>query len=125
MAQLYLGGPWDKFTTFISVKRNRASIRTPNLQEYSALVDRIQEKSLREMMNVILEGAKIAFRKGKRPFAEIVLPDKSEYSIGQFLQFKMMEIMYLGFLLHVNPFDQPNVEMYKSETRKILAGEEM
>lgn len=67
----------------------------------------------------------IAFRKGKRPFKEIALPDKSECSIGQFLQFKMMEIMYLGFLLDVNPFDQPNVEMYKTETRRILARGEM
>jgi len=77
------------------------------------------------MIDAILEGVEIAFKKGKRPFAEITLPDKSEHSIGQFLQFKMMEIMYLGFLLGVNPFDQPNVEMYKNETRKILAGGEM
>jgi len=33
----------------------------------------------------------------------------------------MVEIMYLGFLLDVNPFNQPNVEMYKTETGKILA----
>jgi len=32
----------------------------------------------------------------------------------------MMEMMYLGFLLEVNPFDQPNVEDYKVKTRKIL-----
>jgi glucose-6-phosphate isomerase len=30
--------------------------------------------------------------------------------------------MYLGSLLNVNPFDQPNVEDYKIETRKILEG---
>ncbi len=121
MAQLYLGGPYDKFTTFVRIEGNKSSIKTPHLEEYSALVDGIQEKSLAQMMDAILEGIKIAFRKGKRPFAEISLPDKSEYSVGQFLQFKMMEIIYLGFLLDVNPFDQPNVEMYKTETRKILA----
>jgi len=37
----------------------------------------------------------------------------------------MIEIMYLGFPLDVNPFDQPNVEMYKTETGKILASAEM
>lgn len=125
MAQLYLGGPYDKFTTFVRVERNNSNITTPNLEEYSVLVDKIQGKSLQEMMDAIIEGIKIAFRKGRRPFTEIRLPDKSEYSIGQFLQFKMMEIMYLGFLLDVNPFDQPNVEMYKTETRKILAGGEL
>jgi len=49
------------------------------------------------------------------------LPDKSESSIGQLLQMKMMEMMYLGSLMNVNPFDQPNVESYKTETKKILA----
>lgn len=58
--------------------------------------------------------------KGNRPYAEIVLPDKTASSIGQFMQFKMMEIMFLGALCKVNPFDQPNVEAYKRETRKIL-----
>ena len=32
----------------------------------------------------------------------------------------MIEMIYLGHLMNVNPFDQPNVEEYKSETRKIL-----
>jgi glucose-6-phosphate isomerase len=32
----------------------------------------------------------------------------------------MMETMYLGYLMDVNPFDQPGVEKYKKETRKLL-----
>jgi glucose-6-phosphate isomerase len=32
----------------------------------------------------------------------------------------MMEMMFLGALCQVNPFDQPNVEAYKRETRSIL-----
>jgi glucose-6-phosphate isomerase len=32
----------------------------------------------------------------------------------------MMQIMLLGGLLNINPFDQPNVEAYKQETRLIL-----
>jgi glucose-6-phosphate isomerase len=30
--------------------------------------------------------------------------------------------MYLGHLLNVNTFDQPSVEAYKIETKKILEG---
>lgn len=80
----------------------------------------IQGKELKQIMDAIFIGVKTAFKNVKRPFTEIILPDKSEYSIGQLLQFKMMEMIYLGFLLNVNPFDQPNVENYKVETRKIL-----
>jgi glucose-6-phosphate isomerase len=120
MAQMYLGGPYDKFTTFINVKQNNSDMIVPDISEYSKLVEVIQGRRLKELMDAIMEGVKTAFKKGKRPFTEIILQDKSEYSIGQLLQFKMMEMMYLGFLLEVNPFDQPNVEDYKVETRKIL-----
>ena len=124
VAQLHLGGPYDKFTTFISVKNSRPCLYVPKRDEYSDLVPGIDEKSLEEILNAILEGTKEAFRKDKRPFIEISLPDKSEGSIGQFMQLKMIETMYLGHLLNVNPFDQPDVEKYKRETRRILAGEE-
>jgi glucose-6-phosphate isomerase len=120
MAQLYLGGPYDKLTTFVSVENNNSRVSVPRLKGYSRLVDGIQGKSLADIMHAILEGTKEAFRKGGRPFMEIGLPCKSEYFLGQFLQFKMMETMYLAYLLDVNPFDQPNVESYKEETRKIL-----
>jgi glucose-6-phosphate isomerase len=36
------------------------------------------------------------------------------------LQFKMIEVMYLAHLLGVNPFDQPAVELYKIETKRLL-----
>jgi len=120
MGQLYLGGPYDKFTTFLSIENSNSHINVPMLKEYSKLVDGIQGKSLESIMSAILEGTKAAFRRGNRPFMEIQLQCKSEYSIGQFLQFKMIETIYLGYLLGVNAFDQPNVESYKEETRKIL-----
>ena len=120
MAQLYLGGPYDKFTMFLTVENSNSHINVPTLKEYSELVYGVQGQSLESIMSAIEDGTKAAFRKGKRPFMEIKLPYKSEYSIGQFLQFKMIETIYLGYLLDVNPFDQPNVESYKEETRKIL-----
>jgi len=124
VAQLYLGGPYDKFTTFISIEDSRPRLHVPKMNGYSGLVPGIDGKSLEEILSAILEGTKEAFRKDKRPFIEISLPDKSECSIGQFMQLKMIETMYLGHLLNVNPFDQPDVEKYKRETRRILAGEE-
>ena len=53
---------------------------------------------------------------------EVVLDNIDEKSLGEFMQFKMIEMMYLGELLNVNAFDQPNVESYKVETKRILSG---
>ena len=71
-------------------------------------------------MAAIREGVKIAYEKQSLPYMETILEDISEYELGQYLQMKMIEMMYLGKLMNVNPFDQPNVEMYKTETKKIL-----
>ncbi len=122
MAQLYLGGPHDKVTTFITLDSFNKKMNMPVMKEYDALASSIQGKSMAGIMKAIEQGIKTAFAKGNRPFMSVVLPDKSEESIGQLLQMKMMEMMLLGRLLNVDPFDQPNVEEYKIVTKKILAG---
>jgi glucose-6-phosphate isomerase len=121
IAQLYLGGPFDKFTTFVSVQNGFSSLKVPKTGDYDELVAGVRGKSLKTIMDAILEGTKAAFKERMRPYFEIVLPDKSECSVGQFLQFKMIETIYLGYLLGVNPFGQPSVESYKKETRRILS----
>lgn len=121
IAQLYLGGPFDKLTTFVQVEHNRNKVRIPKISGISGLTAGGGD-DMEFVMNATLKGVKKAFIKGKRPFNEVTLPDKSAFSIGQFLQLKMIETFFLGRLFNVNPFDQPSVESYKEETRRILRG---
>ena len=120
LSQLYLGGPRDKFTTFVYVPGTNKELGVPKDVVFPKLVEGIEGKSFGQLMDSIFEGIKIAYQKNKLPFAEIKLPEISEYTIGQYLQFKMMEMIFLARLLNVNAFDQPNVEDYKKETRRIL-----
>lgn len=122
VGQLYLGGPKDKLTTFVSV-RKVAAVAVPSERVFPELVPMIDGKSAADIMMAILEGVKIAYQKADLPFMEVVLDAVDEYSIGAYLQFKMLEMMYLGQLLNVNSFDQPNVESYKVETKQILEAE--
>ncbi len=118
VGQLYLGGPKDKYTIFVSALGTSAS--TPVGGQLSGLVDAIEGKPFVSIMQAILAGVRTAYQKQELPFTEITLENISPASLGAYLQFKMIEMMYLGQLLQVNPFDQPNVELYKIETRKIL-----
>ena len=120
VAQLYLGGPKDKFTTFVSVKNSGKDFKIPAKYDVDDLVKDISGKKFSQLINVILDGVKIAYRKQNLPFAEIELEDISEKSLGRFMQEKMMETVHLAKLMGVNPFDQPQVELYKEETRKLL-----
>ena len=120
MGQLYLGGIKDKLFTFVTTLGHDEEVRVPKDPEIEVL-STVQDKSAKEVMHAILEGVKIAYKNKGLPFAEVRLKDISERSMGEFMQYKMLEMMYLGKLLGVNTFDQPNVDEYKKETKRILA----
>ena len=120
MSQLFFGGPNDKFTFFVSVKEINTKLEVPKNKEFITLVPSIQGKDLSNILSSIEKGTKLAYTKNALPFIEIVLPKKDEFFIGQLLQLKMIEVIYLSYLLKVNPFDQPAVEQYKQETRRFL-----
>jgi glucose-6-phosphate isomerase len=115
VAQLYLGGPRDKFTTFVTVENGHKKIMIPETAP-----NYLQNKTLSDLMHAFVEGTQRAYKKNDRPFCTVTLPEKNEFFLGQFLQIKMLEIMYLGYLLEVDPFDQPNVELYKKEVKNIV-----
>ena len=121
VGQLYLGGPRDKFTTFVYTAET-ADISVPPQRVFPELIPAITKKTAKTILEAILDGVKIAYQKAGLPFMEIAMERIDEQTIGAFLQFKMIEMMYLGQLLNVNTFDQPSVEAYKVETKKILEG---
>jgi len=123
LVELHLGGTNNTFTTFVSIEKNKSNIPVPCLEKFEQLVAHIQCKSLSSIMNAILHGVQRAYEKKSRPFNTIIIPEKNTWYIGQFLQMNMTSIIYLGYLLNINPFDQPEVELYKQETRKLLAYE--
>lgn len=119
LAQLYLGGPKDKLTTLVYTDKFD-QINIPQSLIFDGLVENIESKKAGQIMQAIFEGVKASYINKGLPFMEVIFKSVDEYSLGQFLQFKMMEMMFLGKLLGVDAFDQPNVEEYKTETRKIL-----
>lgn len=123
VGQLYLGGPHDKSTTFVYVEHAQHQIQIPVMNEYEELVSNLQGKPFESIMKAIFDGTQKAYEQRKNPYITYLFPKKNAFYIGQFLQIKMLEMIMLGQLLDVNPFDQPQVELYKTQTRKILANE--
>lgn len=118
VGQLYLGGPKDKLTTFVRFPQD-PSVKTPKRGTFP-LVSGVHGIPVASATDAIQRGVKRAYEKKGLPYMDIELPDGSPKSLGSFLQFKMIEVMLLGQLMNVNAFDQPNVELYKQETRRIL-----
>ncbi len=120
VAQLYLDGPKDKLTTFISVRDHGKDFAIKSRQGIEDLVPDLAGRKFGALLDAVLEGVKRTYRKQNLPFMEIELAKVSEEAIGALLQMKMIEMMYLGKLMGVNPFDNPAIELYKEETRKLL-----
>lgn len=119
VGQLYLGGPRDKSFIFVRVASDLQAI-VP-YSPLSGTVENLSGKTLSELLDAIFSGTRQAYISKDIPFIEWTLQEGSAWDIGYFLQTKMIETVLLAYLFDVNPFDQPNVEDYKSGTRKALA----
>lgn len=119
MGQLYLGGPKQTFTLFVSVLGG-SEYAVPTERVFPNLVPMIKGKSVTQIQSAILEGTKSAYQERGRLFVEWRMPEVSAYELGYFMQTMMLATIYTGRLLNVNPFDQPDVEAYKTKTKELL-----
>lgn len=111
--QLYLAGPRTIFTSFV------LGTLPKNMQDVTIDHGPYAGKTVSSVQHAVLRGTQVAYALQKVPFVSYEF-ELTAFSLGYFMQSKMIEIMHLGFLLGINPFDQPAVELYKREVRALL-----
>jgi glucose-6-phosphate isomerase len=122
--QLYLGGPDDKITTFITNSKPDATTMIPSRENRVFDIDKeISGIPMSSIKTAIYDGVKESYKKRGLSFYEVKFSDLDAYNLGWFMQYKMIEIMFLCDLFRVNTFDQPAVEFYKMSARKSLAAD--
>lgn len=119
VAQYYLGGCKSEYHEFVEVKEYDSD-SLPVHEEFENLVKDIQGKELSKIVSSISQGVKESFKQEDIPFSTNRLERVDEYNLGWWMQYKMIEIMLVGYLLNINPFNQPHVELYKKKTREEL-----
>ncbi|MSS63240.1 glucose-6-phosphate isomerase [Velocimicrobium porci] len=67
-----------------------------------------------------MKGTLLAHTDGDVPNLLIKIPDQSEYSLGQLFYFFEFACGVSGYMLGVNPFNQPGVESYKRNMFALL-----
>jgi len=65
-------------------------------------------------------GTIMAHSDGNVPNLQIMIPERSEYNLGELFYFFEFACGVSGYLLGVNPFDQPGVESYKKNMFALL-----
>ncbi|MBR4777818.1 MAG: glucose-6-phosphate isomerase [Lachnospiraceae bacterium] len=67
-----------------------------------------------------MKGTCLAHTDGGVPQLKVYIPDRTEYSLGQLFYFFEFACGVSGYLLGVNPFNQPGVESYKKNMFALL-----
>lgn len=118
LLQLYLDGPKNNFYTFFSVReKNSEKLNNANLfDKYSIL----KNKNIFQILESQKKATENIFRKKKIPFRSFEIINRTEETMGELFCFFILETILLGYLLKLDPFNQPEVELIKNETKKIL-----
>ncbi len=77
-------------------------------------------KSMQEINMKAFQATALAHMDGGVPSIVLELPDASAYSLGYLIYFYEKACAISGYLLGVNPFDQPGVEAYKKNMFALL-----
>lgn len=120
MGQWIQDGERSIFETVISVKEANKELRIP---EDSANLDGLnflKGKRIDEVNKMAELGTRIAHVDGGVPNILIEIPQLNEYFVGQLIYFFEKACGISGYMLGVNPFDQPGVEDYKSNMFALL-----
>jgi len=83
-------------------------------------LDYLEGMTLYDINHKAMEATIIAHVKGKVPNILIRIPKLNEYYMGQMLYFFETAIAMSGYLLDINPFNQPGVEDYKANMFRLL-----
>ena len=116
--QLYLDGFTNNFFTFFYVKENKSE----KINNKDILVSQkfLRNKNISDILYAQKKATEKVFSNKKIPFRSFEVLDRSEKTLGELFSFFILETILLGKCMKLNPFDQPAVELIKTETKKIL-----
>ncbi len=119
MLQLYLAGPKERLTAFISYTEEDSEV-IGDAESVSLLEKKVTNKTTQELNKIIIESVKESYEKEDLPFFEKKLEGDLLGSIAEYMVFSMLEVLLLGHLWNVDVFNQPNVEGYKERIKELL-----
>lgn len=120
MGQWIQEGERTIFETVISVESPNKHMVVPSDEENLDGLNFLAGKRVDEVNKMAELGTQLAHVDGNVPNLRISVPTLNEYYIGQLIYFFEKACGISGYLLGVNPFNQPGVEAYKKNMFALL-----
>jgi glucose-6-phosphate isomerase len=121
MGQWIQEGRRTVFETVLHMAREASSLQVP--ADASGLEDGLgylEGRTWPEIQEKAYEGTRMAHYQGNVPILVLEAPERNAFTLGQMIQFFETACGISGYLLGVNPFDQPGVEAYKQNMLALL-----
>ncbi|HHU57843.1 MAG TPA: glucose-6-phosphate isomerase [Bacteroidales bacterium] len=120
MGQWIQEGERNIFETVISVEGANRKLEVPSDKDDLDGLNYLAGKRIDEVNKMAELGTLVAHVDGGVPNIRISVPQLNEYYIGQLIFFFEKACGISGYVLGVNPFDQPGVEAYKKNMFALL-----
>ncbi|MCQ2483247.1 MAG: glucose-6-phosphate isomerase [Clostridia bacterium] len=120
MGQYIQQGQRLMFETVVQIDKARRSFEIPNDPDNLDGLNFLSGMDMNEVNEKAMQGTVLAHVDGKVPNMAIHMPEVNAYWFGQLVYFFEKACGISGYLLAVNPFNQPGVEAYKKNMFALL-----
>lgn len=118
--QIIQEGQRNIFETVIKIDTPKYDMEIKEDEENLDNLNYLVGKTVHEVNQVALEATVDAHTEGDVPNIVLTMDKLDEYNLGKLIYFFEYAIGASGYVLGVNPFNQPGVELYKSNMFKML-----
>lgn len=120
LGQIIQDGRKNVFETIIHIENMEIDLEVPMDDENLDGLNYLKGKGMNYVNQQAMKGTLYAHLDGNVPNIMITIPDLTPGSIGKLIYFFEKSCALSGYILGVNPFDQPGVESYKKNMFGLL-----
>ena len=120
LGQFIQDGSRILFETVLDVKKPKEDFYITADRENFDGLNFLSEKNMSEVNAKAMQGTILAHTEGGTPNIVLEMPEINEQEVGYFIYFFEKACALSGYVLGVNPFNQPGVESYKKNMFALL-----
>ena len=120
MGQFIQDGSRLMYETVLVVEKPRRDFTLKSAENDIDCLNYLSGKTMDYVNKCAMKGTIAAHVDGNVPTLLIEIPEQTEYHLGELFYFFEFAVGVSGYMLGINPFDQPGVEFYKANMFRLL-----
>jgi glucose-6-phosphate isomerase len=108
------------FETVLNIEKPNSTLKVPSDKESLDKLEYLADNTYFEINKKAFQGTLLAHHEGKVPNIVFKIPELTPFYLGQLIYIFEEACGISGYLLGVNPFNQPGVEAYKKNMFALL-----